>query len=74
MASLEQRGNRFRVIFRPGGEKHRVSVNSPDKKDAEACLVRLEETCGSSSAGDSRSRTGPMSDCFSSPTAALSRG
>ena len=43
MASLEQRGNRFRVIFRLGGEKHRVSVNSPDKKDAEACLVRLEE-------------------------------
>jgi integrase len=43
MASLEQRGNRFRVIFRLGGKKHRVSVNSPDKKDAEACLVRLEE-------------------------------
>jgi hypothetical protein len=43
MASLEQRGNRFRVIFRLGGQKHRVSVNAPDKKDAEACLIRLEE-------------------------------
>jgi integrase len=43
MASLEQRGNRFRVIFRLGGQKHRVSVNASDKKDAEACLVRLEE-------------------------------
>jgi integrase len=43
MASLEQRGNRFRVIFRLGGQKHHVSVKAADRRDAEACLVRLEE-------------------------------
>ncbi|MBA4067430.1 MAG: hypothetical protein C0501_27720 [Isosphaera sp.] len=43
MASLERRGNRFRVIFRLGGRKLHVSVNASDQKDAEACLVRLEE-------------------------------
>ena len=43
MASLEQRGNRFRAIFRLGGAKHSVSVKAADRKDAEAGLVRLEE-------------------------------
>ena len=43
MASLGQRGNRFRVIFRLGGQKHSVSVKAAERKDAEACLVRLEE-------------------------------
>src|SRR5262249_58335306 len=43
MASLERRGNRFRVIFRLGGRKHHVSVKATDHKDAEACRVRLEE-------------------------------
>lgn len=43
MASLEQRGNRFRVIFRLSGRKHYVSVKASDRRDAEACLVRLEE-------------------------------
>jgi integrase len=43
MASLELRGNRFRVIFRLGGRKHHVSVKATDRQDAEACLVRLEE-------------------------------
>src|SRR5262245_13779845 len=43
MASLEQRGNRFRIIFRLGGRKHHVSVKTTDRKDAEACIVRLEE-------------------------------
>lgn len=43
MASLEQRGNQFRVIFRLGGRKHHVSVKAEDRRDAEACLVRLEE-------------------------------
>src|SRR5262249_25768251 len=43
MASLERRGNRYRVIFRLGGRKHHVSVKATDEKDAEACRVRLEE-------------------------------
>ena len=43
MASLEQRGNRFRVIFRLGGAKHSVSVKAADRKEVEAGLVRLEE-------------------------------
>ena len=43
MASLEQRGNRFRVIFRLGGAKHHVGVKAADRKEAEAGLVRLEE-------------------------------
>lgn len=43
MASLERRGNRFRVIFRLGGQKHHISLNATDQRDAEACLVRLEE-------------------------------
>ena len=43
MASLEQRGNRFRVIFRLGGAKHHVGVKATDRKEAEAGLARLEE-------------------------------
>ena len=43
MASLERRGNRYRVIFRLGGQKHHVCVKATDEKDAEACRVRLEE-------------------------------
>jgi hypothetical protein len=44
MASLERRGNRFRVIFRLGGRKHHVSVKATGEKVADACRVRLEET------------------------------
>jgi pimeloyl-ACP methyl ester carboxylesterase len=40
---LEQRGNRFRVIFRLGGLEHYVSVKASDRREAEACLVRPEE-------------------------------
>lgn len=43
MASLEQRGNRFRIVFRLGGLKHHVGVKAADRKEAEAGLVRLEE-------------------------------
>ena len=43
MASLEQRGTRFRVVFRLGGQKHFVSVKAAERKDAEACRVRLEK-------------------------------
>ena len=43
MASLEQRGNRYRVAFRLGGQKHQVAVKASDCKEAEACLARLEE-------------------------------
>ena len=43
MASLEQRGNRFRVVFRLGGAKRHVGVKAADRKEAEAGLARLEE-------------------------------
>ncbi len=43
MASLEQRGNRYRVAFRHGGQKYQVAVKAGDGKEAEACLARLEE-------------------------------
>jgi integrase len=43
MASLEKRGKRFRVVFRLGGEKHFASVKTTDKREAEACLARLDE-------------------------------
>lgn len=43
MASLEQRGNGFRIIFRLGGRKHHVRVKVTNQKDADACRVRLEE-------------------------------
>ena len=43
MASLEQRGNRYRVAFRLGGQKHQVAVKASDGKEAAACLARLEE-------------------------------
>lgn len=43
MASLEQRGNRYRVAFRLGGQKLQVAVKAGDGKEAEACLARLEE-------------------------------
>ena len=43
MASLERRGNRYRIAFRLGGSKHHVCVKASDLKDAEASLARLEE-------------------------------
>jgi len=43
MASLEQRGSGFRVAFRLGGTKHQVVVKVTDRKEAEACLIRLED-------------------------------
>ena len=43
MASLEQRGNRYRIAFRLGGQKYPVAVKANDSKEAEACLARLEE-------------------------------
>jgi integrase len=43
MASLEKRGKRFRVVFRLGGEKYFASVKTTDKREAEACLARLDE-------------------------------
>ena len=41
MASLERRGNRYRVIFRSGGAKHHVGVKAADRKAAEAGLAQV---------------------------------
>jgi hypothetical protein len=43
MAWIEQRGKRFRLAFRYGDEKFTVNLKNTDRKDAEACRVRLEE-------------------------------
>ena len=43
MASLERRGRLFRVAFRLGENKFHVSLKTIDAKEAEACLVRVEE-------------------------------
>ncbi len=43
MASLEKRGNGFRISFRFGGLKHQVTVKAVDRKEADSCRVRLEE-------------------------------
>ena len=43
MASLEERSRRFRLIFRHGGIKYHHSLGTRDRREAEACLARLEE-------------------------------
>jgi integrase len=43
MASLENRGSRYRLAFRFGGIKYQVGLKNADRKEAEACLARLEE-------------------------------
>jgi hypothetical protein len=43
MASLEQRGRRYRLAFRLGGQKYQVALKTEDRREAEACLGRVEE-------------------------------
>jgi hypothetical protein len=43
MASIEQRGNTFRVVFRHGRRKFNRSLRTKDRKAADACLARLED-------------------------------
>ncbi len=43
MASLEIRGNRYRVVFRYDGRKYQHRLNTDDRRKAEAALLRLEE-------------------------------
>ena len=43
MASIEQRGKRFRLIFRFNQKKHFVNLKSVNRRDAEICQGRLEE-------------------------------
>lgn len=43
MAWLEKRSERFRIAFRLRGEKYRINLKSSDRKEAEGCLVQLEE-------------------------------
>ena len=44
IASLELRSDRFRIVFRIGGKKLYASLKTMDRKEAEGCLTRLEET------------------------------
>lgn len=43
MALLERRHDRFRIVFRFRGERFNVNLKETDRKDANACLARLEE-------------------------------
>jgi len=43
MASIEQRGNTYRVVFRYGGEKYARSLRTTSEKAANASLARLED-------------------------------
>ena len=43
MASLEKRGNTYRIVFRYGGQKWSRSLRTRDEKAATACLARLED-------------------------------
>jgi integrase len=43
MASLELRSERYRIVFRYGGQKFQHSLKTTDPKEANGCLARLEE-------------------------------
>lgn len=43
MATLEKRGNTYRVVFRYGGQKVTKSVRTRDERAANACLARVED-------------------------------
>jgi hypothetical protein len=43
MAWLEKRGDKFRIAFRFWGERFRVNLKATEAKEANGCLVRLEE-------------------------------
>jgi integrase len=43
MASLELRGQRFRIVFRHGGRKFQHPLKTADESEAQSCLARLEE-------------------------------
>jgi integrase len=43
MASLEVRGQRYRVVFRYGGRKFQHPLKTADQAEAESCRARVEE-------------------------------
>jgi integrase len=43
MASLEQRGSKFRLVFRYGGQKYQHPLKTHHPTEADECRVRLEE-------------------------------
>ncbi len=43
MAWLERRHDRFRIVFRFDSKRFNVNLKETDRKDANACLARLEE-------------------------------
>ncbi len=43
MAWLEQRGNRFRIKYRNGGQNLQCSLKTKERREAENCLSRFEE-------------------------------
>ena len=43
MASLERRGNRFRILFRFGGEKFSRALKTNSEKTALAAVARLDD-------------------------------
>ncbi|MCA9129178.1 MAG: hypothetical protein KDB22_18950 [Planctomycetales bacterium] len=43
MASIEQRGNSFRIVFRLNAQRFSRSLNTTSRRTAEAALARLED-------------------------------
>lgn len=43
MASLEKRGDRFRIVFRFAGQRFSRSLKTGTEKEANACVARLED-------------------------------
>lgn len=43
MASLELRGQKYRLVFRYNRRKFQHALKTLDVQEAEACLIRLEE-------------------------------
>jgi hypothetical protein len=52
MASLERRGDRFRLIFRYAGQKHQVAIKTTDEQEAQDVLERAERKLELLSQGD----------------------
>jgi len=42
MASLERRGDRYRLVFRYAGQKHQVALKTTDEQEADDLLARVE--------------------------------
>src|SRR5687767_14293334 len=52
MATLEKRGERYRVIFYLAGQRHSVSLKTDDRDDADALCTNIERRLRNLERGD----------------------